>query len=65
LPESRWLHAINTRLTNDKIIAQKIKRNKGFTKLVENTWEKVLTNERDIPNDWTNVHEVLVGSRPG
>ena len=61
---SKWLHAINSRLTNDKITASKIKRNKGFTRLVVNTWEKVLTKESDLPNNWISMHEVLVGSRP-
>jgi len=60
---SRWLRVINERLTEDKINATRIKRNKGFTKLIVNTWEKVLTREGDLPNDWTNRHEVLVGSR--
>jgi len=53
----------NERLTEDRIITTKIKRNKGFTKLIVNTWEKVLIREGDLPNDWTNWHEVLVGSR--
>ena len=59
----RWLHVINLRLTKDKIAASKIKRNKGFTILVSNTWEKVLSKENDVPNNWINMHEVLVGSR--
>jgi len=59
---NRWLRAINTRLTDDKIIATKIKQNKGFTNLVVNTWEHVLSNERDLPNNWINLREVLVGS---
>ena len=61
---SKWLHAINSRLTDDKITASKIKRNKGFTRLVVNTWEKVLTKESDLPNNWISMREVLVGSRP-
>ena len=61
--QSRWLRTINERLTEDKITATKIKRNKGFTNLIVNTWEKVLTKEGDLPNDWTNRREVLVGSR--
>jgi len=27
------------------------------------TWEHVLSKESDFPNDWMNMHEVLVGSR--
>jgi len=60
--KSRWLNIINSRLTEDKIAASKIKRNKGFTTLVSNTWEKVLRKENDIPNNWINMREVLVGS---
>ena len=56
-------HVINSRLTEDKIAASKIKRNKGFTVLVSNTWEKVLSKENDVLNNWINMHEVLVGSR--
>jgi len=61
-------HDINTRLTNKKqshhkIIAMKINRNKGFTSLVVNTWEHVLRKGRDLPNNWINISEVLVGSR--
>jgi len=59
----RWLHVINLRLTEDKIATSKIKRNKGFTILVSNTWEKVLSKENDILNNWINMREVLVGSR--
>jgi len=59
----RWLHVINLRLTEDKIAASKIKRNKGFTILVSNTWEKVLSKENDVPNNWITMREVLVGSR--
>jgi len=55
-----WAHS---RLTEDKIAASKIKRNKGFTILVSNTWEKVLSKENDVPNNWINMREVLVGSR--
>jgi hypothetical protein len=62
--KSKWLHVINSRLTNDKIATSKIKQNKGFTKLVVNTWEKVLDKESDLPNNWITVREVLVGSRP-
>lgn len=51
-------------MRNDKITASKIKRNKGFTRLVVNTWENVLTKERDLPNNWISMREVLVGSRP-
>jgi len=34
----RWRNIVNTRLTSNKIIAMKIKREKKFTNLVKNTW---------------------------
>ena len=59
--ERKWLRAINERLTMDKITATRIKRNDGFTKSVVNTWEQLLTENRELPINWINVHEVLVG----
>ncbi|KAH9952312.1 hypothetical protein BC827DRAFT_1104486, partial [Russula dissimulans] len=49
---ARWLKIINARLTNNKITATKVKQNKRFSRLVENTWEQVLRKEGDIPDDW-------------
>ena len=60
--KARWLRTINMRLTDNKITATKIKRDRGFTNLVVNTWEHILSKETDLPNDWINQHEVLVGS---
>jgi hypothetical protein len=59
---SRWLKLINTRLTEDRIVATKIKRDKGFSNLVINTWDKVIKKENDAPKDWLIHSEVLVGS---
>jgi hypothetical protein len=61
---TRWKNAINTRLTCDKIIATKIKRENKFTNLVINTWETLLKKEGPIPHNWINHREVLVGRRP-
>ena len=58
---TRWLWAINKRLTTDKINATMIKRNEGFTKLVVDTWEQALKKERELPMNWINLSEVLVG----
>jgi hypothetical protein len=62
---NKWLHAINKRLTDDKITASMIKCNKGFTTLVVNTWEHVLSKDRALPNSWISVREVLVGKLVG
>jgi hypothetical protein len=56
---TRWFNAINSKLTDDKI-ASRIRRNRGLTNLVINTWEQVLSKERDLPNEWINMREVLV-----
>jgi ribonuclease HI len=61
--KARWHRAINTRLTNDKITATRVKREKGFTNLIVNTWEQVLNKSGDLPNDWLHMREVLVGMR--
>ncbi|KAI0245188.1 hypothetical protein BJV78DRAFT_1140588, partial [Lactifluus subvellereus] len=60
---SRWHHAINARLTDDKILATKIKRDKKFTQIVKSTWEHVLRKTMDLPDDWITSREVLVGRR--
>jgi hypothetical protein len=41
-------------LIDDKITAIKIKNDKGFVKLVTNTWAKVLGKEKDT-KDWLTV----------
>jgi len=59
--QGRWLRAINERLTTDKITAIRIIRKDGFTTLVVNTWEQALEKERELPPNWINCSEVLVG----
>jgi hypothetical protein len=60
---NRWHRAINKRLTDDKIIATKIKRNKTTMKRVIDTWEEVLKIEGEPPTQWVYNGEVLVGRR--
>ena len=60
----RWLKAINTRLTKDKITATKIKRDEPTTRLIKKTWEPILKQYLDLPNDWLHYREVLVGRNP-
>ena len=59
----RWLNNINKRLTEDKIIATKIKHNKPTIQKVEATWEGVLKKTWDLPNEWIYHREFLVGRR--
>jgi RNase H len=60
---NRWLRAINTRLTDDKITATKIKKDKKTIQRVKHTWEHVLKKQTDLPDDWITSREVLVGRR--
>jgi len=46
---ARWQHAINERLTIDKVTATRITRTKRFTKLVEDTWVPALGKEWGTP----------------
>jgi len=57
----RWIPAINERLTIDKIMATRIKRNQEYTKLVINIWEKALEKEEELLPNWIVCSEVLVG----
>ncbi|KAI0245545.1 hypothetical protein BJV78DRAFT_1262268 [Lactifluus subvellereus] len=64
--EPGWHHTINARLTDDKILATKIKRDnpdKKSAQTVKSTWEHVLRKNTDLPNDWITSREVLVGRR--
>lgn len=58
---SRWLKAINARLTDDKIIATKVQRGKTSINLVKSTWAKALQKNSVIPHNWIYIREVLVG----
>ncbi|KAH9973170.1 hypothetical protein BJV77DRAFT_968467 [Russula vinacea] len=55
----RWLRVINTRLTDDKIIATKIKRDEKSKRKTRNTWEHILRKQGDLPNDWITSREFL------
>ena len=60
---TRWVKAINKRLTNDRYLTD----NKRFgkralkEKLVQRTWTGCLEDEEGLPNNWYNRKEVLVG----
>ena len=61
--KAKWLRAINKRLTEDKIIATRIKRDTHTKHLVRLTWEDVLRKQGDLPHRWLNNGEFLVGRR--
>ncbi|KAI0248963.1 hypothetical protein BJV78DRAFT_1232011, partial [Lactifluus subvellereus] len=56
----RWLSTINARPTNNKLTTTKIKRDKRTIQKAKDTWEHVLRNQMDLPDDWITSHEVLV-----
>ena len=58
---ARWHRAINERLTINKVTVIKIRHSHEFTKLVEETWEPILRKEEEIPANWLQCREVLVG----
>jgi hypothetical protein len=59
--EARWEKAINRRLSEDKITATVIKKQKQYTRLVEATWEDALRKISFLPDRWIHDREVLVG----
>ena len=61
--EQRWYKVINQRLTEDRIIATVVKRGTPLIQLVEATWEAALKKTSDLPIEWINNREVLVGRR--
>jgi hypothetical protein len=62
--QTRWFRAINARLTEDKIIATRIKRDERSLQRVKETWEPTLQRPADLPYNWVHIREVLVGRRP-
>ena len=55
----RWLCAINSRLTEDRIIATKIKRDERYLNLAKATWKPALTAHGRSPNNWPFSGEVF------
>jgi hypothetical protein len=59
----KWLRAINVRLTDDKILAMRIKRDQKSIQKVKDTWEHILSKQMDLPHDRIASRKVLVGRR--
>ena len=55
---------MTTTATTSDATKIKIKRDKKTTSLAKKTWEPPSQDE-DLPDDWINNREVLVGSDPG
>ena len=60
---NRWTHALNKRLTTDRILtnSERFKKKAIDRKLVKNTWKNCLKNEEDLPANWPTAKGVLVG----
>jgi hypothetical protein len=59
--QNRWLRAINARLTDDRVIATKVKRDKSFPTLAKATWKPALAVNGKTPNNWPHTSEVFSG----
>jgi len=57
----QWFHTINLRLTEDQIIATKIKRDTHHLNLVKATWKPALSAHGIPPNNWPFSREVFSG----
>jgi ribonuclease HI len=55
----RWLCTINSRLTEDRIIATRIKCDKRYLNLAKATWKPALTAHGRSPNNWPFSGEVF------
>ncbi|KAF7976795.1 hypothetical protein HWV62_5646, partial [Athelia sp. TMB] len=61
--ENTWTRTINQRLDLDKAMTDPKFETKAIPKSkVISTWKNTLMNEKELPEDWTKVREVLVGS---
>jgi hypothetical protein len=60
--QHRWLATINARLTLDRASTSRKYGKKAIKqKIVLRTWERMLQNENDLPNNWLTSPGVLVG----
>ncbi|KAH8984310.1 hypothetical protein EDB92DRAFT_1803196, partial [Lactarius akahatsu] len=57
---SKWLQAINRRLSEDKTTATKVLRKKYYINIVDNTWSRALYKRHcDLPRNWMNRNVVF------
>ncbi len=59
--KARWMKVINNRLTTDRITATKIKREKSFSTLVNETWKEALKQKNIYHRNWLQRREVFSG----
>ena len=59
--QKRWFCAINTWLTEDRIIATRIKHDKPYLHLAKATWKPALMAHGTSPNNWPFSGEVFSG----
>ena len=59
----RWLQALNRRLSEDRITATKKKKDSAHMRKTISTWKPVLRKTGDLPEEWINQREFLVGTR--
>lgn len=62
---NKWIHRMNTRLTLDRHTTDRKRYKSKAVKpaTVLNTWGGTLSDEANLPDDWTRQSGVLVGIR--
>jgi hypothetical protein len=63
---NRWLHVINSRLTMERLLTDRRRYGKKALSVqsVTQTWDEILLDRMNLPNNWTKQAGVLVGIRP-
>ncbi|KAJ3979615.1 hypothetical protein F5890DRAFT_1635284 [Lentinula detonsa] len=62
----RWKKSIEARIGLDRLMVTAQFRKRSVSKgLVERTWRSVISDEDNLPEDWTGEAGVLVGRRSG
>jgi hypothetical protein len=63
---NRWLHVINSKLTMERLLINRRRYGKKALSVqsVTETWDEVLLDRMNLPNNWTKQAGVLVGIRP-
>jgi hypothetical protein len=63
---NRWLRVINNKLTMERLLTDRRRYGKKALSVqaVTQTWDEVLLDRMNLPNNWTKQAGVLVGIRP-
>ena len=59
--KAQWIKAINNRITTDRIIATKVKREENHINMIDQSWKRALEKAGVPHRDWIQKHEVFSG----